>query len=62
LGYRVEDFVTIDPALASAVAWELDRVDPLPCPHGGPWFDVTGLSDARPVEVCGNCGHRREPA
>lgn len=44
LGYQVsgESFVSTDKTLATAVAAELDEVDPLPCTHEGGTLEDQG--------------------
>lgn len=62
-GWVVENssgFTTIDRHLADTVRRQLDRVDPLPCPHA----DHADLrtSDGDVVRtVCLDCGHTVEP-
>lgn len=62
-GFAVTDdssgFTTTDRDLAAAVAQELDRVDPLPCPEHGDWIEIVTF-ERSPDDydvICGRCGH-----
>lgn len=63
------DLITTDPVLAKSVREELDRVDPLHCPHPADTrVQIRGPRSARVlVYVCGVCysqfrGHAPEPS
>ena len=60
LGFSVNDgeFVTTDRTLATAVAAQLDRLDPLVCTHetDNDLIEVTAVSDPARVYMRNCCG------
>lgn len=49
-------FVSSDRVLALAVRDELDRVDPLPCPHDGDTVEISWALSSRVEARCADCG------
>lgn len=53
-----EWFATTDGTLAEEVRKDLDRRDPLPCPHDCPQIEITSLGDPGVRTMCRDCGHQ----
>lgn len=58
--FRVPDWdeKTTDELLAHAVRKELDRLDPMPCPHDCPQVEITPIGEAGVRTMCVDCGHQ----